>query len=348
MHSIKIYRRHTVRDRIFSRDGERKLGESIGFLKKGQSLDDLDAFVGAGSRYALIGIPEFVGPMANHGRCCTDNAWSVFLRSFLNIQSNRFLTGESILCLGHLDAVDILREAERLDPQGPGFLESLRQLVNRLDDRVSPVIETVVKAGLKPVVIGGGHNNAYPLLKGAALGKGTHGGVDCLNVDPHADLRKQEGRHSGNSFSYALEEELLHRYFVLGLHEAYNPQDVLARFADPEQMAYAAFEPGCDIAPSLEKTIGFFRDFERPLGLEVDMDSIAGMPSSAATPTGFTLDQVRRIVREAAAALNTVYFHLSEAAPRPGNPDELMVGKALAILVYDYIRADSLSGSSTG
>nr|WP_233167177.1 arginase family protein [Pedobacter sp. ASV2] len=34
---------------------------------------------------------------------------------------------------------------------------------------VFPIIEKIVAAGKVPIVIGGGHNNAYPIIKGSSL-----------------------------------------------------------------------------------------------------------------------------------------------------------------------------------
>lgn len=334
------YRRSIVYERIGFRPGEKKLGEALRFLDGDQGLETLAAAADAGVRYALLGVPEYVGPMANHGRCCTDNAWDAFLSGFLNMQSNRFLSGATILCLGHVEAADLHREIEAADPKGPGYLEGLRRQVSRLDARVAPVVEWVVRAGLKPVVIGGGHNNAYPLLKGTARGLNASDGIDCLNVDPHADLRPLEGRHSGNSFSYASKERFLRRYFVFGLQEAYNTETVLGALDRPDRIGYTFFEPGGDVDADLGKALGFFNGSDRSVGLEIDLDSIAGMPVSAISPSGYSLDQVRKVVRAAADRLHPVYFHLPEGAPRQETPEMLLAGKALALLVHDFVRFD--------
>lgn len=59
----------------------------------------------------------------------------------------------------------------------------------------------IVSAGVVPIVIGGGHNNSYGMLRGSS--KGLNSQVNAINIDPHADFRELEGRHSGNGFSYA-------------------------------------------------------------------------------------------------------------------------------------------------
>lgn len=60
---------------------------------------------------------------------------------------------------------------------------------------------------MTPIAIGGGHNNAYPMLKGYSLAKKEK--INAINCDPHADFRALEGRHSGNGFSYAVNDGYL-------------------------------------------------------------------------------------------------------------------------------------------
>jgi formiminoglutamase len=68
------------------------------------------------------------------------------------------------------------------------------------------------------------------------------------------------------------------------------------------------------------------------------MDCIAGMPSSAFTPSGFTLEQARTYVRKMALLPNVCYLHLPEAAPVNAS-DAKITGKALAYLTWDFISA---------
>ncbi len=88
------------------------------------------------------------------------------------------------------------------------------------------------------------------------------------------------------------------------------------------------------------------------VGLEVDLDSIAGMPSSAKTPVGMAPEQVAHLVHVACSSASDPagpasavrYFHLSEGAPRwgaggGGEDGSRTVGKTAAMLVATYIRA---------
>ena len=105
------------------------------------------------------------------------------------------------------------------------IVSKLSQLVEKIDKEVSHIIFNIVKAGKIPIVIGGGHNNAYGNIKGTALAKGKP--INAINFDAHSDFRILEGRHSGNGFSYAFEEGFLKKYFIFGLHENYTSKSVL-------------------------------------------------------------------------------------------------------------------------
>src|SRR5690606_7282517 len=113
--------------------------------------------------------------------------------------------------------------------------------VQRVDEAVSQLVRTVVAAGKIPLAIGGGHNNAYGMIKGCAQALGR--GINALNIDAHADLRPMDYRHSGNGFTYALHEGLLQRYFAFGLHENYNSRSIYEEMLGrPDRVGYATYE----------------------------------------------------------------------------------------------------------
>ena len=63
----------------------------------------------------------------------------------------------------------------------------MSQLVEQIDKEVSHIVCTIVKAGKIPIIIGGGHNNAYGNIKGTALAKGKP--INAINFDAHSDFR---------------------------------------------------------------------------------------------------------------------------------------------------------------
>ncbi|MCO6484077.1 MAG: formimidoylglutamase [Flavobacteriales bacterium] len=277
-------------------------------------------------RYVLLGIREDIGPRANNGYAGARHAFDAFLPNFLNLQANRFIRPGSLHVLGTIDPI---LSVEHLDQA------VLRKQVEELDEFVLRTVLPVLEAGKVPIVIGGGHNNAYPLIKAAAAVQGAP--VDVINLDPHADCRPLEGRHSGNSFSYAITEGHLRRYAVFGLHRARNSEAIL-RFMDDHGVHHTFFaeymmQPGLfqhDIDSFLAKEA-------TPLCVELDMDVIRHMPSSAFSPSGMVLEDARTYLRKVMASPRHVhYVHLPEAAPNTPSQGRI-VGKALAFLVHDVI-----------
>jgi formiminoglutamase len=339
MDPVAIYSKEDLPVEIRIREGEYKLGEKILFMKHGEGLKDLPAYAERGTRFLLLGIPESIGPMANYGKCCTDHAWRAFLEFFLNMHSNRFFKGDSILCLGHVDTRALNEAASLLAPLDPQYVAKLRSICSKLDEFVFPVVEAIVSAGIIPIVIGGGNNNSYPVLKGVSRALKSLQGIQAVNCDPHADFRPLEGRHSGNGFSYAYQEGYLKRYFVLGLHESYNSEAVLAEFDGNPDLDYSSFDRLAGLNDHLTKALEFLERSSLPVGMEVDMDSMIDMPSSARTPSGFSVEEVRRFIRTVSSRCETVYLHLSEGAPVPDTIDTIKVGKSLAYLVLDFMKS---------
>src|ERR1700737_4668350 len=229
MKHLKIYTRQDVLSLTNIRRFETKLGERLlvadNPAELAQSLEQSPA------EYILVGVPEDIGVKAEGGIGGADTAWIPFLQSFLNIQSNDFLSGESVLLLGHFDFNDLQGLIES-NAHGPDErIEAYRHAVMSIDEEVETLVKIITSLQKIPIVIGGGHNNSYPLIKGAAKGLYKAGfiplaQINCVNMDPHTDFRPSEGRHSGNGFRYAEEDGYLQKYCVIGVHENYLPQTI--------------------------------------------------------------------------------------------------------------------------
>lgn len=325
MKDLIFYNSKNVEKLVSQRPGEVKIGEKIGFV------NDLNGLEDSGAKYVIFGIPEDVGIRANYGRPGAASAWEAFLRAFLNIQYNRY-TRSSIVLLGEINASKAMEKAAHLDSTDPNYFQKLGDLVNELDEAVVRVVQAIVKKGKFPIIIGGGHNNSYGNLRGtsSALGKP----VNAINIDAHTDYRSPEYRHSGNGFSYARKEGYLKKYAVFGLHENYTPEYIFEEFDHSEELSYDLLENFCEnsIPLQFKKSLSFVKD--EPFGMEIDCDGIAGFPSSAASPAGLKLSDLRTLVRITSREKNCAYLHLCEAVDHPG----FLSGKALAYLVSDFIK----------
>lgn len=282
------------------REGEIKIGQKISY-----GAD----FRNSTAKFILLGIEESLGVKGNLGISGTHTAWDAFLKVFLNIQHTHKLNGDSIHLLGNFNFQQMADNAKSV--------EDFRDIVPVIDDAVFPLIQEISAAGKIPIVIGGSHANAFPIIKGVSLAKNN--AINVMNLDAHADFRALEGRHSGNPFSTAKAEEFMADYSILGLHENYNSQNMLDEMAKHKGIRYYFWE---DIY--LRKKITFedaLNDFiqlnqNKNCGIELDMDSVEGVLSSAMTPSGFTTTEARYYSYQIGHNLHPSYFHICEAATK--------------------------------
>ncbi|HBC04336.1 MAG TPA: formimidoylglutamase [Aequorivita sp.] len=332
MSLLKIYSEKNVASFLKKRAGETKFGEKVNFV---ETLEDIKNHP---AKYVLLGIPEDIGVRANYGNPGTSKAWEAALGSLLNIQHNHLTNPENVILLGEIDCDTQMKQAENISKEENHYAEELGELVTQIDHKVSEIIKTVVEAGKFPIIIGGGHNNSFGNLKGTS--EALQKPINCVNFDAHTDFRALEHRHSGNGFSYAFEEGFLDKYFIFGLHRNYTSEAVFNTIEkNSERVKFNLFE---DI--SVKQKLSFsdaMKDSENfccknNFGIELDMDAIEFMGSSAISPSGFTLTEARQFVSYFSKIENASYLHICEGSPSAGIFTN-QVGKAIAYLVSDVI-----------
>lgn len=313
---LAIFSAEELSQFVTKRAGETKIGEEVKVLEVANDV---------AIKYVIIGVEEDLGPQLNEGRAGSKHAFKSFLKRFLNMQANDFLKGNEILCLG---SVQSLKEVKEINPT---------TIIAELDQLLLTILTPYMQRGIVPIIIGGGHNNAYPAIKSSFLVKNTP--INVVNLDAHADLRVCDIRHSGNPFSWAIKDGFIKRYHVLGLHQSYNNHYIINQlkanhcyhtwFDDYVDKPKKYREDVQALAKSLKGQV---------LGLELDLDAIAFMPSSALSPSGFTTEEARFYIREFAKNKALCYLHLPEGAPQ-NEGENLIVGKTLAYLVSDFIKS---------
>jgi len=339
MKHLNVYTREHILAVTRRRNEELKVGEQVCCIA--DPADWESGLSKSQARFVLLGIPEDIGVRANYGRGGSHTAWKPALDSFLNQQSNPFLNGNEVLVLGHIHTEDLMKQAETIDTKDAEGMDRLRALVTEVDQRVAPVIRAIVSAGKIPLIVGGGHNNAYGNIRGAAEAKGE--AINVINCDPHTDFRPLEGRHSGNGFSYAFSENFLNRYSVCFMHEQYNTNTVLREFAaQPSRLYFSSYEDvfvkeSLSYAKALKQNISFVK--EKPCGVEIDLDAITNVPSSAKTSSGISPVQARQYVYQCGRQLQALYLHIAEGAPVLAHlKADNKTGKLIAYLLSDFIK----------
>lgn len=321
MDCFKIYSPRDISLLTNLREGELKLGQQV------QTVPSIDAIAASSAQFVLLGIPENIGVRANYGIAGTASAWQPALKALLNIQSTPFLNGNELIVLGHFDFTSPA-DAE---------ISSLQKKVAEIDNLVYPIVRKIVEARKIPIVIGGGHNNAYPIIQGLSLAHGNP--IDVINLDAHADLRPANGRHSGNGFSYAIKNGYLTRYGIFGLHQNYNNKEILQTIATNQHIYPVFFD---DLLKSDQPILSVWNSLLRKTGpitgLELDLDCIENVLSSATSPSGFPLNEIRRLILTAHKKFS--YLHLCEGAVAltDGRRDQT-TAKTIAYLISDFIKS---------
>ncbi|WP_044398106.1 formimidoylglutamase [Lacinutrix sp. Hel_I_90] len=339
MDTLVLMTQSKIENLISKRPLESKFGEHVKVLSSitkniYEDLNLLDV------KYVILGLPEDIGVIANYGKPGACATWDATIKVLLNTQNNAFNTAKNVLILGHLDFTAEIEKLSKWQQDTKKYSVKARKVVAEIDKSVCDAVYTIVKAGKIPILIGGGHNNAYGNIKGTSLALKHK--INAINFDAHSDFRALEGRHSGNGFSYAFAEGFLNNYFVFGLHENYTSDTILEILKENKKLQYTTFE-----AIEIRKDLAFKAEMKRAkehiakgeFGLEIDCDAIENIPSSAQTPSGFSTTRARQFVNYFGKQKQVAYLHLCEAAPT--SEQEYQVGKLITYLITDFIRANS-------
>ncbi|MFY8091233.1 MAG: formimidoylglutamase [Chitinophagaceae bacterium] len=340
-----VYKKEDVLKLTKTRKFETKLGERIQTATNHLSISD--SLKASNAKFVIIGIPEDIGVKANDGIGGTDSAWLPFLQSFLNIQSNDFLDGNEILILGAFNFNDI---AELVEKNAQSFEEkqaAYRHAVTMIDDEVEHIISTIAQHKKLPIVIGGGHNNAYGCIKGAA--KGWHKAgvisiaeINAINLDAHADYRPLEGRHSGNAFRYAEEDGYLEKYCAVGIHQSYITQNTWMDMVNNPFIDCITFEDifiheKRNFMQAVAHAAGFTE--ETLVGVELDLDCIEKTLSSAYSPVGISTQNALQYLQYIASTCRPAYLHICEGATNLSNgSNDASTGKLISYLTATFIK----------
>jgi formiminoglutamase len=339
INTINIYSQTEIKQLTRSRANETKIGQAV--ITISCPSDWQKELEGTTCKFVLLGIPEDIGVLANYGRGGAHTAWKPALEGFLNQQSNVFLTGKDCCVLGHIEVADLMEKASELSTKKEEDIVEFRKLVSEVDSRVADVIKIIITLGKIPIIVGGGHNNSYPIIKGCSHALASK--INVINCDPHTDFRALEGRHSGNGFSYAYKENYMDKYSVFCIHEQYNTTQVLTDFTkDNSHLYFSTYEDvfvreSKTYLNTLNQNIGFVKN--NVCGVEIDLDAITNIPSSAKTSSGISPVQARQYAYQCGKQLKSLYLHIAEGAPILSHiKADNKTGKLIAYLISDFIK----------
>ncbi len=280
----------------------------------------------AEARVAILGAPEDRGIEASGGRPGARLAPRAIRRGLY-----RFTPGfrPSLTELRIVDLGDI-----------PAAGRSLEEVHRSLTETV----ERVVRAGVIPLVLGGGHDLSYPgllgLVRGLGLGRGELG---VVNVDSHLDVRDPaRGLNSGVPFRRALEElpegALSGENFVeFGAQEAHNSPVHEAWLRERRATVLTLKSVLGKPMESFLQALQVAGLGTRALAVSVDMDAVQNTDApgvSARHANGLPSQDLDRIARLAGANGRVRYFDVMEASPPLDEGERTMSACASAIFWF--------------
>lgn len=175
-------------------------------------------------------------------------------------------------------------------------------------DDLADYVSSVIDAGHRPIVVGGGHETAWGTFLALTMSRPTSV-IGIINVDAHFDLRTTSQASSGTPFAqmaqWCGENKRPFRYLCLGVAEAANS---MAAFEQAAKHG-VQWRPDSDLAPwNLKPILAALDAFAQSvdvLYLSIDLDVLPAstMPAvSAPAALGVPLESVEAII---AAVLET-------------------------------------------
>lgn len=172
------------------------------------------------------------------------------------------------------------------------------------------------------LTIGGGHDYAFPHLKGISKTLASDAKLGCINLDPHFDLRAyQDNVLSGSPFRMALEEKVMEGQNLVefGIQRHCNGPD-LWEYAEQNKVKVFPYEDmrfGQTIE-AFKKALYELSHHCHAIVLSLDLDSVnmAYAPGvSAPAVEGFTPSEILEIMKLAANTEQVVSLGIYELNP---------------------------------
>ncbi|MBC8124989.1 MAG: formimidoylglutamase [Candidatus Kapabacteria bacterium] len=256
----------------------------------------------------LIGVPQDIGVVRNNGRAGAAEAPSAIRASLMKLASSQF---QDVVESGRMCIVD------------SGDIETSGKTLEQIHDEQHDAVARVLQRGHFPIVLGGGHDCAWPTIRAFEAGNKEYG---VVNIDAHADVRPLQGddrAHSGSPFRQMLEQtpsQLLPGGFVeFGIQGASVAASHLAFVRDAGMHVVM-------LGDTRKESIVFVWDrayahaaLSQRVYVSLDMDAFASAFApgvSAPAADGFTPYEVASCLRAAASSGSMAAFDIVEMNPR--------------------------------
>ncbi len=233
---------------------------------------------------AIIGVPQDIGVQRNFGRVGASLAPDEIRRAFYKLTT---FTGKTALSG---DVFSIV-ECGNITTEGLSLEEIHR--------RQELTVWLLLKAGVTPIILGGGHDIAWPNGRAIAKFDAQYG---VMNIDAHPDVRPLDAGkgHSGTPFRQILEnkENPIQEGALLEFGiQAFATSAFFIEFLRSKQAQIMFFDEIVEhgFAASLHSAFEYLKGKARSLYVSFDIDSCASAyapGSSAPSVLGFTAENI--------------------------------------------------------
>jgi formimidoylglutamase len=272
---------------------------------------------------ALLGLADDLGVRLNAGRAGAAHGPSAFRAALASY-------GVADPAGIHYPVVFDAGDVHPSQGEGPDALAATHQ-------RVAMASAALVRAGLFPIAIGGGHDLTFPFVQGvinatATTPRPTFAGV---YFDAHLDVRDSPG--SGMPFRRLIEDCAVGPLLVVGQSTLVNSREHAQWFAAhgglvaDDDLPDRAQAPE-DLAPPMEGVDHLFASFDLDA---IDMAAAPGV--SAMNPQGLSPRQAARLVHLIAQHPRLRCFDLMELSPPHDQPPHPAAGRTARLAAHLFL-----------
>ena len=219
--------------------------------------------------------------------------------------------------------------------------------LENVQEALSDAVYKMLKLGLFPLILGGGHEIAYGHYLGIEkyLSEKENQGLGIFNLDAHFDMRPyKNGASSGTMFAqiadHCNKQEKDFRYMVAGIQQYGNTVSLFKK-ADALNVKYLmARDISNDTMFSVGQDIVRFTKKQRKIYLTLcsDVISSAYAPGvSAPQPFGLHPEIVVKLIKTVIQSGKVISFDIAEVSPR--FDEDNRTSKLAAIIVFAVINA---------
>ena len=183
--------------------------------------------------------------------------------------------------------------------------------LEQTQEELSDSVYKLLKKGVTPLVIGGGHDIAYGHYKGIQRANPDKK-IGIINFDAHLDLRPFEtGSHSGSPFNQI-------NYLCVGFRKESNPPSLLKRAEELKVKIIDRSISNLQHIDQVTQSIDSYLNSLDIIYITIDLDGFADTYApgvSAASPHGFNVDFALACLKHIVSSKKVISVDIAELNP---------------------------------